>query len=120
MKIIVNNENEKKLMEEFMDLLWEWGLETLEDDDHGSAFVEMEGYRILKSDTNLNGTKVEIDNEEPEMTLYETDFVNGYCVTCGEYWEGFPEGYELAYKGFRELDNSNLKCEDCYGKEEES
>lgn|GEM_PF-6664396 len=119
MKIIVNNEHEKKLVENFLDLLKEDGLAVLEEWDGDNTFLTPYDFRILGD--NVYYFKVEIDKEETDLHFEETDFVEGVCNMCKETWVGFQDGYELTYRGLLELNkNKELDyCEDCYRKKEE-
>lgn len=127
MKIIVNNEAEKRLIQDFADGLSSGLLDFVEIEDHRGAegssyepFLTSDEYRFLNN--GLMNVTVEIDTKEWQLEA-EGDIVTGNCVVCGAFTEGIIDGGDVGFEEYERLTNKeerdSWKCETCFNKQDQ-
>lgn len=128
MKIIVHDEEEWYLLENFFSLIHDLDLiDKLEEIDQKEA-MESNDPQYLKSidwdflrQTFFMPRKLVFEKSEPPMTI-EHDNIQGVCTMCGTYTEGHIDGNEVSYAEFLDYSSEdahkNWKCETCFFKED--
>lgn len=125
MKIIVNNEKEKEIIERFLSALEEHMLDVIriEDDKYASdnndeAYLLPEMYDFLLD--GIVNCKIECDEKVSEMYTEHYN-ITGKCVECEKNTEGTFDGNDVSYLEYLEYyDTKSInswKCETCYFKE---
>ncbi|ARF67860.1 hypothetical protein B7C51_08500 [Paenibacillus larvae subsp. pulvifaciens] len=89
MKITVNNADEQKLIQRFIDALHEHLSEVKNADNKLSfkysvqPYLGSHEYNLLHE--NLQEIKVEIDLKEKPLTFDDDDIITGHCAICGKH-----------------------------------
>ncbi|MCY9512505.1 hypothetical protein [Paenibacillus larvae] len=126
MKIIVNNADEQKLIQRFIDALNEMWLDNMEREDHKWAHehneepnLSSEEYMFI--DGGLYEAKVEIESKEKPLIVYDDDIITGECYICGAHTVGTIDGCSIDYAEYLWLTSEesckSWKCETCWGKD---
>ncbi|QWE49751.1 hypothetical protein [Paenibacillus phage SV21] len=125
MKIIVNNADEQKLIQRFIDALHEH-LSEVEDADHKWAHEHNEEPNLgseeyMFIDGGLYEAKVEIEPKEKPLIVYDDDIITGECSICGAHTVGTIDGCSIGYAEYLWLTSEESckirwKCETCWGK----
>lgn len=108
MKIIVNNEEEKKLLLKFIYAMHDFGFDAIEEADNNflkdcSDEDPALWYHELKAISDgLIYTKIIVDSSVPEIYYDNDDLVVGTCCRCGTETEGTPDG-ETSYSDYLRL-----------------
>lgn len=124
MKIIVNNDSEKKLLRRFLD--------AMHDLDGIEALTKMDGEYddkpCLEGDDELflrqaiYEATVVVDDTVPQICVEHWN-LQGACVVCGGATDGTIDGDDISYDEWldytSESGRKSWKCEGCYGKAEE-
>ena len=121
MKVIVNNEKEKELLEKLFDVMYELdGISALEniDNEEKPAYLQSDEYRLIQD--NLGKNAIVVDDREQEMFFDDDDCITGTCVSCKTATMGTSNGDAVSYSEYLRLmsieSQLNWLCEDCYNK----
>jgi hypothetical protein len=124
MNIIVHDDNEKKLLERFIDVINSCdGIDSITELDSslGDDCILENGDDLFLTDA-FNNAKVEIDKNEYPLCI-EHYQITGTCTECGAQTEGTVDGEDVGYSDYLEvMSTENIKtwkCESCINKERE-
>lgn len=119
LKIILNNESEKKIFKKLMDFVKELCLDDEISDENKEAF----GLDSTELDFIENGLRyavLEVDSSVREFEGEDTN-VTGTCSVCGGETQGSIDSGEITYERYEDLmskeSQENWHCESCWGKE---
>ncbi|MEV2910683.1 hypothetical protein ABNF65_19235 [Paenibacillus larvae] len=122
MKITVNNADEQKLIQQFLDALHDH-LSEVEDADNKLSskysvqpYLGNHEYNLVHE--NLQEIKVEIDRKEKPLTFDDDDIITGECSICGKHTIGTINEAPLPYAEYvwltSEESRKDWRCESCF------
>ena len=121
MKIIVNNEREKELLQRFIEMLNEDTISIIEEFDHSHSLDEVylsaDDYDFIRD--GFNCCDVVDDSKEKQLYIEHHNIV-GVCSICNSDTSGTIDGNDISYWEWLDMcnsDKSEWKCETCYFKE---
>lgn len=124
-KIIVQNEKEKDLINKFLDMMINGVLDQVSEIDYKQSIEDGEN-PFLNSDEYLfldNGfywSDIIVNDTEKPMIIHPSN-ITGECVGCGSNTEGTLDGYDIDYEEYLKLNSKEVRenwlCENCMVKE---
>lgn len=125
MRVIVQNEAEKRLLQKFFDYLNETGIEDMEKDDIDEWAEERVDEMWLSSDEwNLmrdnfgKYTNIVIDPKESEMYFDGDEMITGTCHKCAKRTVGTIDGDAISYSEYLRLNSPEVQqhwyCDTCW------
>jgi hypothetical protein len=124
MKIIVNNEYEKKLINTFLEMLHEEMLDTIKMKDEELAssmdsYLDPDDYDFLVD--GIYHAIVTVSDAVRPMTI-EPHNIMGVCASCGKQTSGTIDGMDIDYADFIHMTKpeslDSWRCETCFHGEE--
>jgi len=122
MKILVNNQDEANMAEEFLTALHEEMLDYIQEQDHTQSdskgmYLSSDQYDFLRD--GIYHAEVIINNTVREMVI-EPYNICGICSKCGTNTSGTIDGNDISYSEYLDMmSEDRLKswlCETCWYK----
>ncbi|EIW20731.1 MULTISPECIES: hypothetical protein [Pelosinus] len=125
MKIIVNSENEKKLLERFFEAMHDLDMvEELNEIDQKTCGDDtyLDSYDEIFLRQAICDVSVMVDSSVQEIYVEHYN-LQGKCVDCGIITEGTIDGEDISYDEWMDKTSDesvkSWKCESCFNKGEE-
>lgn len=123
MKILVNNSQEKELVEKFFNMIAD--IDMIEDiekidntfsvESNEEPYLTSLDYEFLRQ--GFFNHRILADSTVYPLTI-EGDNIQGVCTVCGTYTEGRIDGNEVSYSEFLDYSSEEVrktwKCETCF------
>ena len=128
MKILVNNSQEKELVEKFFNMIADLDMvedieeidNTLSVESNDEPYLTSLDYEFLRQ--GFFNPRILVDSTVYPITI-EHDNIQGICTVCGTYTEGHIDGNEVSYSEFLDYNSEEVrktwKCETCFFKSDE-
>jgi DNA-directed RNA polymerase subunit RPC12/RpoP len=125
MKIIVNNEDEAKLIRDFLvfahDMTATEAIEKLEDPTDRALTSDQ--YFLIQTGLFDADLVIEVNKNEKHMTHEDTERITGVCIHCKAETTGLINDSDVTFSEYIRLKSDKAKetwhCEDCQYKTEE-
>lgn len=122
MKIIVNNETEKRYLESILGVLYEADVlaevEEIQSDLEPDERLSVAQMRLAHELFGRYHVPVEVDSGEPHHEYEDGEFVTGKCRLCGTWTQGVEEGVDLSVVSvdemFSDAEQEKWLCAECY------
>lgn len=122
MKIVVNNEAEKVLLEKLINTINDLDLfgeiERIDKETGNEPILTRRELKILREEFFCGSLSVVVDSKEQEISV-ENDLTTGTCVVCGAETVGVgPDSYDqVSYRDYLKLmspeEQGKWKCDAC-------
>ena len=112
MKITLNNEREREVMELFSEFIAEWIYAKELQKIIAHADYEFQAHEIELISNGFRSVKLDVDKKERSIGL-ESENITGICKFCGEQWQGVDDVGEVDIEEYEHYENSeswHLEC----------
>ena len=112
MKIILNNEREREVMELFSEFIAEWIDAKELQKIIAHADYEFQAHEIELISNGFQSAQLAVDKKEHSIGL-ESGNITGICKFCGEQWQGVDDVGEVDIEEYEHYENSeswHLEC----------
>lgn len=113
MKIIINNEREREVVELFSEFIADWidAKELQKIIIH--ADYEFQAHEIELISNGFRSAQLVVDEKERSIGL-ESENITGICKFCGEQWQGVEDVSEVDIEEYEGYENSETWHLDCF------